>query len=142
MKYDFTNPPSRKGTDCYKYDYVKGDLPMWVADMDFQTAPEIIDALKKRVEHGIYGYATVPSSWRKAYQDFYEERYSWHFEEGDLVFALGVVAILSSSVRALTNVGDNVVIYDDVCKNFAFLNRNIRGELGFHQSPEGFESGF
>ena len=118
MKYDFENPPSRKGTNCYKYDYVKGDLPMWVADMDFVTAPEIIEALRERVEHGIYGYATIPSSWKKAYKDYYQERYQWSFEEEDIVFALGVVAILSSSVRALTNVGDNVVILPPVYNIF------------------------
>ena len=118
MKYDFKNPPSRKGTSCYKWDLFPGDYPMWVADMDFQTAPEIIEALKARVDHGIYGYAKIPDSWSKAYQDFYHDEYGWDFPKEGLVFALGVVPILSSSVRALTEVGDNVVLMPPVYNIF------------------------
>ncbi len=118
MKYDFVNPPSRKGSDCYKYDYVKGDLPMWVADMDFQTAPEIREALIKRVEHGIFGYSIVPEAWNAAYVSFYKDLFNWEINPKDLVFALGVVPILSSSVRALTKAGDNVVIMPPVYNIF------------------------
>ncbi len=124
MKYDFLNPPSRKGTSCYKWDFFEGDMPMWVADMDFQTAPEVIEALKKRVEHGIYGYAITPPSWAKAYQDFYHDIYHWDFPTEAVVFSLGVVPILSSSVRALTKVGDNVVIMPPVYNIFYNSIRN------------------
>ena len=118
MKYDFENPPSRKGTDCYKWDLFGVPHPMWVADMDFKTAPEIISALRKRVDHGIYGYAIIPDSWRQAYVDFYLRRYGWDFNAKDVVFSLGVVPILSSSVRALTKEGDNVVIMPPVYNIF------------------------
>ena len=63
MKYNFDKQISRRGTDSYKWDSAESEnvLPMWVADMDFRTAPAIVDALRRRVEHGIFGYtcATV-----------------------------------------------------------------------------------
>ena len=65
MKYDFDKPVSRRGTHSYKWDSAKSEdvLPMWVADMDFHTAPTIVDALRRRVEHGIFGYTRVPESY-------------------------------------------------------------------------------
>ena len=62
MKYNFDEITERRGTNSYKWDLVKEDgvIPMWVADMDFQTAPCIIEALQKRVAHGIFGYTLVP----------------------------------------------------------------------------------
>ena len=102
---------------------------MWVADMDFQTAPEIVSALSKRVDHGIYGYAMIPPSWAKAYQDFFHDIYHWDFASEAVVFALGVVPILSSSVRALTEVGDNVVIMPPVYNIFYNSIRNNKREI-------------
>lgn len=62
MKYNFDKQISRRGTDSYKWDSAESEnvLPMWVADMDFRTAPAIVDALRRRVEHGIFGYTRVP----------------------------------------------------------------------------------
>ena len=64
MKYNFDKQISRRGTDSYKWDSAESEnvLPMWVADMDFRTAPAIVDALRRRVEHGIFGYTRVPDS--------------------------------------------------------------------------------
>ena len=63
MKYDFDKTIDRRGTNSYKWDSApEGVLPMWVADMDFRTAPAIIDALQKRVAHGIFGYTRVPTT--------------------------------------------------------------------------------
>jgi len=66
MVYDFDALTNRRGTNSMKWDVPEQELPMWVADMDFETAPEIREALKKRVEHGIFGYTTVPDAWREA----------------------------------------------------------------------------
>lgn len=60
MKFNFDNPPSRKGTCSLKWDVGENTLPMWVADMDFETAPWVAEAVQKRASHGIYGYNTVP----------------------------------------------------------------------------------
>ena len=68
MKYDFDTIISRRGTNSYKWDIPEEEnvLPMWVADMDFRTAPAIIDALQKRVAHGIFGYTKVPEAYYDA----------------------------------------------------------------------------
>lgn len=68
MKYDFDKQISRRGTDSYKWDSAANEdvLPMWVADMDFHTTPAIVNALRRRVEHGIFGYTRVPDSYYEA----------------------------------------------------------------------------
>lgn len=71
MKYNFDEVVPRRGTNSYKWDSA-GDadvLPMWVADMDFRTAPPVVEALKKRVEHGIFGYVRVPDVYYGRWQD-------------------------------------------------------------------------
>ena len=66
MKYDFDTIIDRKNTASLKWDVKENELPMWVADMDFRTAPEIIDAIARRVEHGVYGYSVMPDEWYNA----------------------------------------------------------------------------
>ena len=65
--YDFDTVIDRSGTASLKWDVAPGELPMWVADMDFQAAPEIREALAKRVAHGVFGYSIVPEEWAQAY---------------------------------------------------------------------------
>ena len=66
MPYNFDELTERRGTGSMKWDVPEGELPMWVADMDFETAPEIREALMKRAAHGIFGYTVVPDAWREA----------------------------------------------------------------------------
>lgn len=129
MKYDFDTPVDRKGTNSLKWDEFPNSIPMWVADMDFKTAPEIINALSKRVEHGVFGYTYPGERWAKSYVDFWNDRYGFKMEEDWLVFALGVVPILSSSVRALTAVGDEVIIMPPVYNIFYNSIRNNGREV-------------
>lgn len=67
MKYDFDTVVNRRGTDSLKWDVADNELPMWVADMDFKTAPEITEAIKAKADLGIYGYSDVPKGWYDAY---------------------------------------------------------------------------
>ena len=67
MKYDFDKITDRSGTFAIKWDAAPGELPMWVADMDFETAPEVKAAVEERAAHGIYGYTDLPDEWRLAY---------------------------------------------------------------------------
>ncbi len=67
MKYDFDTVINRKNTNSLKWDVKENELPMWVADMDFKTAPEIIASIQKRAEHGIFGYTIIPDEWYRAY---------------------------------------------------------------------------
>lgn len=101
---------NRRGTQSYKWDVDENELPMWVADMDFKTAPAVIDALKKRVEHGIFGYSIVPDEWYEAYQEWWKRRHKFAIKKEWLIFCTGVVPAISSAVRKLTSVAENVIV--------------------------------
>lgn len=122
--YDFDKLTQRRNTESYKWDVEAHELPMWVADMDFETAPEIIMALLRRVEHGIFGYNTVPESWYEAYIRWWQRRHHVTYEKDWLIFSTGVVPILSSVVRKLTTVGENVLIQTPVYNIFFNSIRN------------------
>lgn len=108
-----------------KWDISEHELPMRVADMDFETAPEITEALKKRAEHGIFGYTTVPEAWRAATTGWWERRHDFKLEKDWLIFCTGVVPAISSAVRKLTTVGEQVLVqtpvynmfFNSVCNN-------------------------
>ncbi len=124
MKYDFDQVVNRRGTGSLKWDVPERELPMWVADMDFQVAPEIREALNKRVEHGIFGYSILPDAWYDAYQSWWSRKHHWKIEKDWLIFSTGVVPTLSSVVRKLTTVGENVLIQTPVYNIFFNSIRN------------------
>lgn len=101
---------NRRGTQSYKWDVKENELPMWVADMDFQTAPAIIDALKKRVEHGVFGYSITPDEWYEAYMSWWSRRHSFDIQKDWLIFCTGVVPAISTTVRKLTTPAENVIV--------------------------------
>ena len=111
MKYDFDKVTPRRGTNSYKWDSTddKEVLPMWVADMDFPTAPCIINALKKRVEHGIFGYTRVPEEYYDAVISWFSRRHHWKPKREWFIYTSGVVPALSAVIKALTNVGDKEI---------------------------------
>ena len=114
MKYDFNTPVERRGTDSLKWDIGAGELPMWVADMDFETAPEIKDALIRRAEHGVFGYTVVPDKWYDAYIGWWKNRHGFEMEKSWLIFSTGVVPTISSAVRKLTTPAEKVLIQTPV----------------------------
>lgn len=124
MVYDFDALTNRRGTNSMKWDVPEQELPMWVADMDFETAPEIREALKKRAEHGIFGYTTVPDAWCEAIIGWWERRHGFRMEKDWLVFCTGVVPAISSAVRKLTTVGENVLVQTPVYNIFFNSIRN------------------
>ena len=126
MKYDFDEPVSRRGTNSYKWDTVKDEdvLPMWVADMDFRTAPAIVGALQKRVEHGIFGYTKVPSAYYEAVINWFRRRHAWLIEKEWIVYTTGVVPAISAIVKALTVPGDRVLVQTPVYNCFFSSIRN------------------
>ncbi len=118
-KYDFDKLTDRRGSGSYKWDDCGGaKYPLWVADMDFEAAPEIRKALEQRVSHGIFGYNIVPKEWYEAYVSWWEERHGFTMKKSWLVFCTGVVPAISSTVRKLTVPGDNVVILTPVYNIF------------------------
>lgn len=114
----------RRGVGSLKWDVPEGELPMWVADMDFETAPEIIEELKKRVEHGIFGYSVVTEDWYEAYKGWWSRRHGLEMDKEWLIFCTGVVPAISSAVRKLTTVGENVLVQTPVYNIFFNSIRN------------------
>jgi cystathionine beta-lyase len=108
--YDFDTEVDRRNTNSYKWDVKENELPMWVADMDFHTAPEVIQALQKRVGHGVFGYSIVPEEWYQAYIHWWKSRHNFLMERDWLIFCTGVVPAISSVVRKLTTPAENVVV--------------------------------
>ena len=113
MKFDFDGLIDRR-KDSLKWDVKEGELPMWVADMDFRTAPAVVQAIKARAETGVYGYAGVPDEWYEAVCGWWERRHGWKVEKDWLCFATGVVPAISSAVKRVTNVGDRVLLMTPV----------------------------
>ena len=86
MKYDFDTVVNRRNTDSLKWNVAENELPMWVADMDFKTAPEIIEAVNKRAAHGVFGYSIIPESWNEAVAGWWSRRHNWDIDKDWLVF--------------------------------------------------------
>ncbi|HBA97828.1 MAG TPA: cystathionine beta-lyase [Lachnospiraceae bacterium] len=118
MQNIFDKQVERRNTSSLKWDVPEGELPMWVADMDFQTAPEILDVVMKRAEHGIFGYTSVPEEWYQAYVDWWKKRHGFHMQREWLVFCTGVVPAISSIVRKLASPAENVLIQTPVYNIF------------------------
>ena len=118
MKYDFDTVINRRDTDSVKWNVKENELPMWVADMDFQTAPEIIDAMKKRMDHGVFGYSDLPDSWYRAYIEWWDNRHGMKINKEELLFSTGVIPSISSVIRKLTTPNENIVIQTPVYNHF------------------------
>lgn len=118
VKYNFDEPTKRRNTYSMKWNVAEQDLPMWVADMDFKTAPEITEAIIKRAAHGIFGYTDVPDAWYQAYINWWKLQYGFSMEKEWMMFCTGVVPAVSSIVRKLTTVGEKVLVQTPVYNIF------------------------
>lgn len=110
--FDFDTVINRRGTNSYKWDIVKEEdvIPLWVADMDFKAAPAILEALKKRVEHGVFGYTLVPDSYYEAIINWFVRRHNWQIDRSWIIYTTGVVPAVSCAIKALTLPGEKVLI--------------------------------
>lgn len=131
MQYDFDTIVPRRGTNSYKWDTPEeeGTLPMWVADMDFRTAPAIVEALRKRVEHGVFGYTKVPEAYYDAVVRWFEGRHRWRIDPRWMIYTSGVVPALSAIIKALTEPGDKVIVQTPAYNCFYSSIRNDGCEL-------------
>lgn len=118
MSYSFDKVINRKLTTAYKWNYSEDIIPMWVADMDFETAPEILRAIHNRVDHGIFGYDAVSESFYQAIQDWWKNRHQIEFARESMLFCSGVMPAISSMIRSLTNVGDRILVQSPVYHSF------------------------
>lgn len=125
MNFDEIIP--RKDTNSYKWDSnpeTENILPMWVADMDFKTAPAIIEALRRRVDHGIFGYTRVPDEYYSAITRWFHRRHDWKINPEHIIYTTGVVPALSSTIKGLTREGDKVIVQSPVYNLFFTSIRN------------------
>lgn len=131
MEYDFSRPTDRRGTDSYKWDSApEADIiPLWVADMDFETFPGITEALQRRVAHGIFGYTRVPEAYYEAVCRWFDKRHGWHINREDIIYTSGVVPAVSAVIKALTLSGDQVIVQGPVYNCFFSSIRNNGCEM-------------
>lgn len=134
MKYDFDTLVPRRGTNSYKWDTPEEEdiLPLWVADMDFCTTPCIIEAVRKRAEHGIFGYTKVPDAYYEAIIRWFDRRHGWQINKEWMIYTSGVVPAVSAVIKALTEPGDKVIVqtpayncfYSSIRNNGCILSAN------------------
>lgn len=126
MEYDFSRPTDRRGTDSYKWDSAPETdiIPLWVADMDFETFPCITEALQRRVAHGIFGYTRVPEAYYEAVCNWFGKHHGWHINRKDIIYTSGVVPAVSAVIKALTLPGDQVIVQGPVYNCFFSSIRN------------------
>ena len=123
--YDFDKVIDRHGTNCLKFDFAKergknGDeLSLWVADMDFQVAKPITDALQAQVNHGIYGYTEVKSDYFDIVKNWFRDNFDWEIKKGSLVKTPGVVYAIAMAIKAYTKEGEAVIIQQPVYYPFS-----------------------
>ena len=139
MRYDFDTQINRFGTDSIKWKVKENELPMWVADMDFRTAPEIIDAIRERLDHGIFGYQSDNDEWYDAYINWWDRRHSFRMHKDWLMFVTGVIPAISSAVRKLTTPGEKVIIQTPVYN--VFFNCIVNNGCTVVENPLIYENG-
>ena len=131
MKYNFDKCPDRRNTESVKWDLYPGTLPMWVADMDFEVAPEIRTALQKRLDHGVFGYELIPDNYFKVMNRWFASRHGWEgIARENIVPTTGVIAAYSAAIKAMTVPGDKVLVMTP-CYNafFPAIRNNKCGQL-------------
>lgn len=126
MDFNFDQLNDRRNTNSYKWDSSRQEdvIPLWVADMDFKTAPAIIESLRERVEQGIFGYTRVPEEYYRATIEWFERKHLWKTERDWYIYTSGVVPAVSAVIKALTEPGDEVIIMTPVYNCFFSSIRN------------------
>ena len=127
--YNFDRIINRSGTNSLKWDIKKEELPMWVADMDFEVSDEIVKALEERVKNHIYGYNIVPDEWYESYIAWWKNRHQYEIKKEWLIFSTGVVPSISSVVRRVTSPGEKVLVqtpvynifFNSICNNGRYV---------------------
>ncbi len=137
--YDFETPVDRRGSGAIKWDIADGELPMWIADMDFAAAPAIREAIEKRAAHGVFGYTYVTDDWYDAYINWWSRHHGFRMEKDWLIFTTGVVPAISSIVRKLTTPAEKVLVQTPVYN--IFFNSIVNNGRFIEESPLVYEGG-
>lgn len=136
---DYNKVINRRNTNSLKWDVGENELPMWVGDMDFQTAPCVTEAIVKKAQSGVFGYQIVPDKWYDAIIRWWQVRHNFTIKKDWLCFVTGVVPAITSTIKRVTNVGDNVVVMTPVYNIFF----NSIENTGRHvlESPLAYQNG-
>ncbi len=127
MRFDFDSPVERRSTYSVKWNIPEGELPMWVADMDFKVAPNIAERLKKRLDNGVFGYTDIPPQWADAYMNWWRDRHGLKIERESLIHTTGVIPGLAMAIKKFTTEGEKVLIQSPVYNVFFnIVNNNGR----------------
>ena len=131
MKYDFDELVERRGTGCVKWDESPAEdvIPLWVADMDFKAAPAIQEAVRRRAEHVVFGYAVVGDDYYDAVISWFARRHHWTIRREEILYTTGVVPAVSAALKALTLPGERVVTLTPAYNCFFSSIRNTGCEL-------------
>lgn len=131
MSQFFDQEINRRSTNCVKWDELEDPevLPMWVADMDFETAPCILQALQERMKHGCFGYTLVPDSYYEANIRWFSRRHGWSISRESIIYTSGVVPAISAIIKAMTKAGDKVLVQTPVYNCFFSSIRNNGCEI-------------
>lgn len=123
---EFDRYIDRRESGSYKWDSCDDPevLPLWVADMDFKTAPVVIDALRQRVDHGVFGYTLVGDTYYNALINWFATRHGYRFEKHQVIYTSGVVPAISAIIKALAPAGSKVVVQTPVYNCFFSSIRN------------------
>ncbi len=121
---EFDKVVDRRGTGSYKWDSRQGVIPLWVADMDFPTAPCVVEALERRVRHGIFGYTLVPDSYYDALIGWFGSRHGYCIRREEVIYTSGVVPAVSAIIKALVAPGEGVIVQTPVYNCFFSSIRN------------------
>ena len=137
MNYDFDKQINRRNSGSLKWDVADNELALWVADMDFETAPCIKDAICNRALHGIFGYSVVTDKWSDSYVNWWKKRHNLNIDKDALIFCTGIVPAISSCVRKLTTPAEKVLIQTP-CYNIFFNSIVNNGRVPL-ESPLSFD---
>lgn len=129
--FDFDHTPDRRGTACVKWDEepYADVIPLWVADMDFKAAPVIVEALQRRVDHGVFGYAVPDLPYYAAINEWFTRRHGVTVNREDVIVVPGIVPALSAIIRGLAPQGSAVIIQSPVYNCFFSSIRNNGCEI-------------
>ena len=145
MNYNFDEIIDRNGTESVKWDGMTGRwgrndlIPMWVADMDFRTAPFVVEALKKRLEHEVLGYTFAGKEWSESIINWLRERHGWTISKDMLTFTPGIVRGLAFVIHCFTDPGDKVMVMPPVYHPFFLVTQKNKREVVY--SPLILENG-
>lgn len=151
MTYDFDKPVDRRGTGAIKFDAVEERyggsdlLPLWVADMDFETPPCVVEALRRRIDHPLFGYTAEPADYRPAIVDWQRARHGWEIRPEWLAYIPGIVKGIGMAIQVFTRPGDRIIVQPPIYHPFHLVPQANGREVVWNPlraTEQGYEMDF